>query len=159
MKKLFLMVMAVGMIGVTQAQRTSVKADDTRMERADKKMTPEERAKKKTAKMTEMLSLDDKQQQVVYEVTLEQITDRERNRMQREEMQSRAMASREKSEQRIADVLTPEQKAKWEKEKSTNKKMRSERRSEMKRAAPESREKAIGSSNKKDPETGAVKKK
>lgn len=127
MKKLLLILMVFGVSGAMQAQSTSLRAEDSKMEKRVSEISPEERAQKKTAKLTEALGLDAEQEQAVYEITLDQIVQRERTKMQREEARKQAMASRERTEQRIAEVLSEEQQAKWDAHKKERREMRRER--------------------------------
>lgn len=127
MKKLLLILMVFGVSGAIQAQTASMRADNSRMEKHESDISPEERAKKKTAKLTEELGLDAEQQQAVYEIALDQIVQRERTRMQREEARNQALASRDRSEERIAEVLNEKQKAQWEEHKKEQRELRRER--------------------------------
>lgn len=116
MKKVFLLTLAVAFTSVGFAQgNQAISAKADRVENTEKTPSAEERAKKRTEKLTAELKLDAKQQKVVYEVTLDEITKRERAKMQREEMKERHASSMERSNERIAEVLNPEQKAAWEK--------------------------------------------
>lgn len=138
MKKLLIMIAAVGMMGTAQAQMTTATAEKTKVERAERKSTPEERAKYKTERMTKELSLDERQQKEVYEVTLEQMKNMERVRTQREESRSKAIATRDNANKKIAEVLNEEQRAIWEKKKAAHQEKRVERRSESREGAQRS---------------------
>lgn len=152
MKKLFLIVMVFGVSGAMQAQSTSLRAENSKMKERVSEISPEERAKKKTAKLTEELGLDAEQQQAVYEITLDQIVQRERTKMQREEAREQAMASRERTEQRIDEVLNEEQKAKWDAHKEEQRELRRERieqRGESRMGSEKSDVKSTDSAKKK----------
>ncbi len=138
MKKILILVAAIGMIGTAQAQMTTASSENTKLERAERKSTPEERAKQKTERMTKELSLDARQQKVVYEVTLEQMKNMDHVRAEREETRSKAIATRDLSEEKIAEILNEEQKALWEKQKAAHQEKRMERRSERKEGAQRS---------------------
>lgn len=129
MKKIMMMALTLVFTGVIQAQVATIskKADRTETERTEK-MSPEERAKKRLAKMSETLKLDEKQEIQMYSILLEQAQLKERHRIQREEMRKQAEANREKSEARISEVLTPEQRKEWEVQKAERKEKIQERR-------------------------------
>lgn len=127
MKKLLLILMAFGVTGAMKAQSKSLTAESSKVEMRESNISPEDRAKKKTAKLTEELGLDAEQQQAVYEITLDQIVQRERTKMQREEVRKQAVASKERTEQRIAEVLSEEQQAKWDAHKADQRELRRER--------------------------------
>lgn len=127
MKKLLLIALAVGMIGTAHAQRTEAVRAEAKLERAESKGTPEERAKKRTDRLTETLALNEKQQKQVYELTLEQIKDREQLRQQRNDMRIESTAKRENAEKKMAEILNEEQRAKWEEHKKQNRERRMDR--------------------------------
>lgn len=94
-------------------------------------MTPEQRAEKMTARMTEELGLSEDQKQKIYQINLENAQKRQ---VQREEMQEDQKAKRAEMQAQnqvqnaqIEAVLTPDQKTKWEEVKKENRKEIQER--------------------------------
>ncbi len=114
-----MIILALGMGAGIQAQSLSAAAHvkEQKVDRGSKK-APEERAKMHTAKMTEALELNDEQQKAVYQIALNRAIEMDRSRQQREEMQKRRSDTRDKSEARMMEVLTPEQQKKWEAQKA-----------------------------------------
>ncbi|SMD42596.1 protein of unknown function [Aquiflexum balticum DSM 16537] len=88
--------------------------------------SPEQRAEKMTAKMTEELGLSEDQKQKIYQINLENAKKRQEQResmqaereAKRAEMQAQAKAQNDQ----IEAILTPEQKTKWEEVKKENRK-------------------------------------
>lgn len=116
MKKVILLAVAVAFTSVGFAQKAeSLSAKADQVETAEKKTSPEDCAKMRAERLSAELKLDDKQKKVVYEVTLDEMTKKDRARMQRAEMKQRNEDSMERSNARIAEVLTPEQNVLWEK--------------------------------------------
>lgn len=100
-------------------------------------LTPEQRAKQATERLTKELGLDEAQQKQVYECQLEMSKNftrpAEGERPSREEMQAQFEKSREKQKAEMKKILTAEQFAKWEK-------MQAERGGAMMRGGNEGRQ-------------------
>ncbi|GHB46316.1 hypothetical protein GCM10008106_29080 [Mongoliitalea lutea] len=89
---------------------------------------PEERAKRMTERMSEQLALTAEQQEAVYAINLENATKRqaefEARREEREQMRSKMMQQQRAQRDAIQEVLTPEQKEKWEEMRAQNQQRR-----------------------------------
>lgn len=107
MKRLWLITCMIGAIVTAQAQSSSERGG-----------TPDERADKLTAKMAENLNLTEEQQTVVGEINLKyanQVADfREETREQREAARATMKEIRQKQEAELKEVLTEEQRLKYE---------------------------------------------
>jgi len=127
MKRLLVLFMAFGLASAVQAQSTSLSSEKSKIDRAERAPSPEERAKAKTERLTEELKLTDEQRKAVYDVMLSQATEREQHRLQREEARKRAEASRERSEKRILEILDEGQQKLWKEKKAEMHEKRKER--------------------------------
>jgi periplasmic protein CpxP/Spy len=78
------------------------------------KLSPEERAKKRTEKMTEALSLDENQQKQIYAINLAHMTDMEKLRAEQKALHEKIKAEREATRNEIKAVLNDEQDAKFD---------------------------------------------
>lgn len=127
--------LAFGMGAGVQAQSlsTATNVKQQKVER-DGKKTAEERAKIHTAKMTEMLELNAEQQKAVYQIALDRAVEMDRTREQREEMQKRRADTKDKSEARMMEVLTPEQQKTWKAKKAERMQKRQNRGNKMQSA-------------------------
>lgn len=94
-------------------------------------MTPEQRAEKMTARMTEELGLAEDQKQKIYNINLENAQKREAQRAAMEEDRKAKRAEMQAQNQvqnaQIEAILTPDQKTKWEEVKKENRKEIQER--------------------------------
>lgn len=112
MKKILMIaaIFTMTIIGVS-AQRGPQKA----------KMSPQERAEKMTANMTEQLVLSEDQEKQIYQINLENATKRQTEI----EIRKSEMMEKNKGQQaQIEAILTPEQKTKWVELKDENREKR-----------------------------------
>lgn len=107
MKKLLLVAVIFSFVAIdAMAQRA---------ERPGRKITPEKIAERAAERMSKSLSLSEAQKKEVYALHLERATQNaEDMKARREKMQAERQAMQEKLEA----LLTPEQKAQWEKDKT-----------------------------------------
>ena len=104
MKKLLLIyTLSLGLIFTANAQQ---KTKSDRPER-----TPEAVAEQMADRMAEKLELNESQKKEIYDIQLQQAKER---MAKREEVKEDMTASRTTHQEKIASVLTPEQKLKWE---------------------------------------------
>ncbi|HSI75268.1 MAG TPA: DUF4890 domain-containing protein [Lunatimonas sp.] len=102
-KLLFIYTLSLGLIFTANAQQ------EKKTERPER--TPEAIAERMADRMAEKLELSEAQKKSIYDIQLEQAKDR---MAKREEMRKEMQASRTAHQEKIAGVLTPEQKQKWE---------------------------------------------
>jgi len=80
-------------------------------------LSPEERAEKLSAKMSEQLELSEDQKNQIYQINLDNATKRQAEmEARKEEMRAKRAAMMEKNkgqQAQIEAILTPEQKTKW----------------------------------------------
>ncbi len=89
--------------------------DNTNQPKTEKQdLTPAERAKKKTDKMTKQLNLSDDQAKKIYDINLKHANEMESIKAEQERLRKKAKEQREKSKQDIDNILTEEQKTKHE---------------------------------------------
>lgn len=107
MKRFWIIVCTVGAMTAAQAQPTSERGG-----------TPGERAEKLTARMAENLDLTEEQQAKVGEINLKYANEtaslREETREQREETRASMKEIRQQQEAELKQVLTEEQRLKYE---------------------------------------------
>lgn len=119
MKKILMIaaIFTMTIIGVS-AQRGPQKA----------KMSPQERAEKMTANMTEQLVLSEDQEKQIYQINLENATKRQAEmEIRKSEMMGKRAEMMEKNkgqQAQIEAILTPEQKTKWVELKDENREKR-----------------------------------
>ncbi len=123
------------MIGFTgMAQQQNAKAKKEMHDHRHEKMTPEQRAEKRTQHMTEKLELNADQQAKVKDLHLRMAKQREELRsnetMTREEKKAAMIASHDAYKVELRQILTPEQYEKYQ-EWEAQKKERMEKRREM----------------------------
>lgn len=121
---------SAGIQAQSQSLSAAANAQEQKVDRGSK-MTAEERAKKQTVKMTEVLELNDEQQKAVYQIALDRAIEMDRARQQREEMRKRRSDIRSKSDARMMEVLTAEQQEMWEAERAERTVKRESRREGM----------------------------
>lgn len=102
-KLLFIYTLSLGLLFTANAQQ------EKKTERPER--TPESMAQQMADRMAEKLELNEAQKKEVYDIQLEQAKDR---MAKREGMKEEMEAARTAHQERIASVLTPEQKIKWE---------------------------------------------
>jgi Spy/CpxP family protein refolding chaperone len=104
MKKILIIAVLVGATFVqAQAQR-----------RGNQEVNPEQLAERMTERMAEKLNLTDQQKEQVHALHLEEAQKRKANLEARKETMESMKAEREAYREKIAAVLTPEQKEAWE---------------------------------------------
>lgn len=137
MKKLIIAaILLVSITGFAQNKSNdSKRAAKANME----KLTPEERTEKKMEKMTKDLSLDAKQQEKMRELFKEENATREKQRAENKKNHDQAKEKmeeqRNKMNAKTKAILTPEQFAKWERNKSEMKDKMTKRRGHKKDGA------------------------
>jgi len=87
-----------------------------------KKLTPEEKAKKRTEKMTEVLGLNDDQASKIEAINLEHAVEMDEIKLEHKALKERAKKQRETTETNIKSVLTTEQQAVFEEKNKERKK-------------------------------------
>jgi periplasmic protein CpxP/Spy len=102
-KLLFIYTLGLGLILNANAQQ------ERKTERPER--TPEVQAQRMTDRMAEKLELNETQKKEIYDIQLQQAKVRI---AKREEMREEMQASRASHHEKIASVLSPEQKQKWE---------------------------------------------
>ncbi|MDG2432755.1 hypothetical protein [Flavobacterium sp.] len=134
MKKLFIVALAI----VSMASFAQDKKDGSkRAQRANmEKMTPQERSAKRLEKMTADLNLDAKQQEKVKQLFAEQDATRESQKAEMKKKRDQAKAKMGEQKQKMDDkmtaILTPEQSAKWKANQEKMKDKMQERRGKRK---------------------------
>ena len=94
------------------------------------KLSPEEKAEKRTAKMKEGLGLSDEQAAKIEQINLDFATEMDKIHEQMKALKDKAHEMREKTKGEIESVLTDEQKEKFEKKVEEHKKEREQKRKE-----------------------------
>jgi Spy/CpxP family protein refolding chaperone len=102
-KLLFICTLSLGLVFNSNAQRGQNSEAPNR--------TPEALAERMSSRMAEALELSDTQKKEIYDIQLQQLQERMANR---DEMSQERKASMTKHQEKIAEVLTPEQQQKWE---------------------------------------------
>jgi Spy/CpxP family protein refolding chaperone len=133
MKKLFIVALAlVSMAGFAQKKTEGKRQERPKME----KMTPQERSAKRLEKMTAELNLDAKQQEKVKQLFAEQDATRDTQRAEMKKKRDQAKAKMGEQKQKMDDkmtaILTPEQSAKWKANQKKIKDKMQERRGKRK---------------------------
>lgn len=130
MKKLLMFALALGMLSGVQAQESG--RLDSRVSKERQAMTPEQRAEKRTARMAESLSLTAEQKEKVYQIALNQAKEADRLREAKEEVRDERAASMKKADAQITEILTEEQRVKWEAQKAEVRERRTNKMEERK---------------------------
>lgn len=131
MKKLMLVLMAFGIAGATFAQRSESPRAERNMKSVQSEGNIEERAKKKTEYLTKVLSLTEEQQKQVYELHLTEREALKKANEQRSQMREEAKERRQTREDKMSEILTPEQMEKWQAEKQQRKERSQHQKREM----------------------------
>jgi periplasmic protein CpxP/Spy len=115
MKAVKIMILGLALAGShgLMAQET-VDARKVEKEGEFEQLTPEERAKKRTEKMTEALGLDASQQTQIYAINLAHMTEMEKLRAEQKALHEKIKAEREATRNEIKVVLNDEQDAKFD---------------------------------------------
>jgi Spy/CpxP family protein refolding chaperone len=113
MKKLMTTI-GIGLMIAIISPATAQEGKPTNAKKEHKDLTPEERAQKRTDKMTKELELSEEQAKQVYAINLNDAKEMEAIRIEKEKLKKRAKAQREKSKAEMDNVLTAEQKVKME---------------------------------------------
>lgn len=130
MKKLLMIALAFGMLTGVQAQESGTL--DSRVSKERQAMTPEQRAEKRTARMAESLSLSAEQKEKVYQIVLNQVKEADRLRETKEEVRDERAASLKKADAQISEILTEEQRVKWDAQKAEVRERRANKMEERK---------------------------
>lgn len=121
--------------GMTQDETVPVKQKPEKKEELQK-LTPEERAQKKTDRLTEELGLSEDQSTKVYDIMVDHCKTMDELHAEMKALKMRMKAEREKTDEAIEAVLTPEQletfRAKKEEMKKKHKEHKREHKSEHK---------------------------
>lgn len=114
-------------------------AQDTKKEnrhskhRTSTQMSPEQRAKLKTKRLTDQLSLTKEQQEKVYQLSLKQAALHAEQSKKRHELAKLMREENQKNRQEIEKLLNSEQQKKWTELKSQQMELRKKRRDSLKR--------------------------
>ncbi len=126
MKKTLITTIGIGLMlmvsTISFAQDT--KTEPTKKE-AHQKLTPEEKATKRTEKMTKHLELSEDQAQKIHTINLDYANKMEAHKKEMQKIKAKIKSEREKAKSEIDKILTDEQKVKLEemkKKKQANKK-------------------------------------
>lgn len=104
----------IGLMIALISPATAQEGKPANAKKEHKDLTPEERAQKRTDKMTKELELSEEQAKQVYAINLNDAKEMEAIRIEKEKLKKRAKAQREKSRTEMDNVLTAEQKVKME---------------------------------------------
>lgn len=91
-----------------------------------KRMSMEDRAKMRSERLAEQLSLSDEQKAKVYALNMKDAKENKKMREERRKQVSSMRDNRQEFNKELTDILTPEQQQKWES-------LKSERREQMKK--------------------------
>lgn len=95
---------------------------------ADKQMTPEEQALKRTEKMKTELGLSESQEQEIYQINLAHLIEMNKLREEHKVLKEKMKTEKEATRKKIKSVLTPEQNAIFEQKEEERKKKVEEKR-------------------------------
>ncbi|MBD3638885.1 MAG: hypothetical protein HUJ25_16145 [Crocinitomicaceae bacterium] len=111
-------------IGYSQEDRPQMEPDKY------KNLTPEEKATKRTEKMTKHLDLSQEQADRIKAINLAHATEMDKIHQEMEALKEKAKAQREKTKSEIESVLNDDQKAKMQEEMKKHREEREEKRRE-----------------------------
>lgn len=138
MKKLILSAVALTVLCLGQMNAQTANAPAANQDQKAP-MTPEQEAAKHATKLTTQLGLNDEQKAKVQALDLDRINanralrDKERaaanNEEERKTLRQQVKANNDKFQSSVMDILTPEQKTKWEEQKKEMKEKKEEKNS------------------------------
>jgi len=97
------------LIGFASVQGFSQEDRSEKPKKEMKKLTPEEKAKKRTEKMTEVLGLDEDQASKIESINLAHAIEMDKIKLEHKALKEKAKKQRELTESNIKKVLTTEQ--------------------------------------------------
>lgn len=131
MKTFTLLTIFIGLLGSASIAQEDLPKDDLRKKREKiEKLTPQEKADKRTDKMNEVLNLTDEQTTKINAINLEHATEMEAIKKEMKALKKKAKIRREATKKGIESVLDSEQNEKFKAEQEKHKLKRETKRRE-----------------------------
>ena len=126
MKKVLMITALIGAFSFTSIAQE----DKTEKKEKREQLSPEEKADKRTDKLSEILGLDSEQEDKIKAINLDHIMKMEEIKEEHKALKERAKEQRESTRNSIEGVLSPEQNEKLIEKQEEHKKKREEKRRE-----------------------------
>lgn len=126
MKKVLMLAAIFGALGFSSM------AQEDKSEKKEKReqLSPEEKADKRTDKLSEIVGLDSEQEDKISAINLDHIMKMDKIKAEQKALKARAKEQREMTLKSIEAVLSPEQNEKFSQKRQEHKKKREEKRKE-----------------------------